>query len=1208
MKLSLRSVVWSFVILILSAINLYAAEKFYNADFKEWRDQRTNSGFNAQLDREEGKARIVVPAQFTYGKVMTPQAAISMSVTPSLILQVTVDEISPDSALSVEIINAGPPYDGYKLITGIIQPGTYSASIGKVTEWTGEKNIWVAFWLEGSGKSALISKLRIGENLAPPKTEAPAAKKAAPATAVAAAPAAATSTAPKTTDLEDAKTTQIDFRGKIAENYTYFEDWSKGLNGWRDDTVAKGVNTVATVKKGGRILLKLQEKATYGKFSSPEEPIVVDFEQYPYIEVETEREFETGRIKLRLTQARNPDNFHDVIVSFSRPGVYMANIPEVAGWRKKEAFFIEIWLEGVGTEIHIRSIGFSKKMSVLQGVMIPVQSVNAAELAPAKAGTILNISGVADQNYRGQWLEGVAAQPGWDEIDRYGKKLINIGYSEITQKLYFIMAIQPSQDVDIYASIGYDLVNAINGMTWENSFARAIQAKLDFGMVRWGDLYFGNVTQVGSVYDPLFTDLTFKKASTFRGFLWKPRMGDFNFKLFGTRTYTDPATYKTNVFLTGARVSNNFTLAPGSVRVGLNAVNVSRSNGELDDEVFQGKVDSSVYQNFLPSVYLRIKNNIDQNAYYTQQMVNEVTLEGSNGSVTYNLAPPSGSALISDQANTYFDKTNPANVTQGINSTGYIVYRLPLKTVTGELIDPKTELRQISGTLNMGLWDDPTRGSMELSISSDGLNWQPFSTYQNSATGATAYNNARFRITAPDILPSGNVAVFQQLINGTFDSTEGTLARSILSADLKGELFDVNLDAEYAVSIAHNQTYLGERVNHQANAFYAKLSRGFSGALLKASYFQMSPEYETSLYSYNNVDDNDNETLLPDLYPDKAGVVFNDFTNRGYPDREYVVGLYIPEDYLLHESEDRNHNGLLDSRENDHEPDYTYRRDQRGYDISLYVPGQVWADTFVSGLELEARALVLDKISGEGRNQTLDAQLNYTNTDLEDTQITVGVYVASIMDKMSDQYQMFTAEDQLIPISVDYLHNLVVTPSLTIKFDAPWGLKATLLDRYRYNKPFFSELPETKGNETSVDIRYRHYVLGGFSMTPVYQGRFNVRQANESSPIYNTFYLPVEYAGGDWQDIPIFHGFYLKNAYPILNEYNLAVDFGRELWLYSKRGMPEKIQDKVAVGLLRNLPRGYVRLQWELNKVYFPYANEENWGQSAFFAQVTLTF
>lgn len=1180
----------------------WAVERFYTADFKEWRDNRTDSGFNGTIEREGEKARIEVPAQFQYGKVMTPAAAISMAVTPTLILQLTVDEISPDSALSVEVVNAGPPYDGYKIITGVTQAGTFSASIGKVTGWSGNRNFWIAIWLEGSGKSALLSKLRIGENLAPVKNEpvAPVKKE----TVAAPAPAASAAPAKKTIDLEDAKTTQIDFRGKISDNYSYFEDWSQGLNGWRDEKAAKGSNTIATVKKGGRVLVKLQPKATYGKFASPEKPIVVDFEQYPFIEVEIERELEVGRVKVRLVQARNPDNFRDVIVNFSRPDVYIANIPEVAGWRKKEAFFIEIWLEGASAEINIRSIGFTKKMTVLQGIMTPVQSVKAAELAPGKEANILQVSGVADQLYRGQWLEGVAAQPDWNELDRYGKKLINIGYSEITQKLYFITSIHPSQDVDIYASLGYDLVNAFEGLTWENPFARAIKAKLDFGLVRMYDLYVGNVAQIGSIYDPLFTDLTFKKASTFRGFLWKPTMGDFNFRLFGTRMYTDPSTYKKNVFLTAARVSNNFTLAPGSIRLGLNAVNLSQSNGELDSDILQGKVDQSTYQNFAPSIYLRIKNNTDQNAYYQQLWVNQISIYTTRGTINADLAPPGGNNYIYDQASTYFDKSNPLNLAQGINATGYIIYRIPLKISMEEVVDPQTDLGSISGLLNIGLWNEAQSGEIEIAVSSDGSDWHPVTMTLTNTSGARIFDNATFTVSG-----SQNADAYTALQDGTYDSTEGTLARSILSADVKGELFGLNLDAEYALSIAHNQTFRGDRVNHQANALYAKISRGFSGALLKAAYFQITPEYDTSLDNYNSVDDNDNGAMLPDLYSDKAGVVFNDFSNRGYPDKEYVVGLYVPEDYLLMENEDRNHNGLLDNRENDHEPDYPYRRDQRGYDISLFVPRQVFEGTAAAGFEIEARALVIEKLSDQGRNQTIDAQVNYINTDFEDTQITVGVYVASIMDKLSDQYSMYTAEDDPILVIDEYLHNLVLTPSLMIKYDAPWGLKATLLDRYRYNKHFYTTIPETKGNEATVDLRYRHYVMGGFSMTPIYQGRFNSRQANAFSPIHNTYYLPVEYTGADdWQDIPIFHGFYLKNAYPIMDEYNLAVDLGRELSLYSKRGLPEKIQDKLAVGLLRNLPRGYVRIQWELNKVYFPSATEDNWGQSALWAQVTLTF
>lgn len=1199
------------ITLVLGALSpAFAVDKFYNADFKGWRDNRTDSGFNAKLEREGTKARISVSSPYQFGKAMTPAGPISMRFTPTLILQITVAELEEGGILSVEIVNAGPPYDGYKVLTDISQPGTYNTNIGKATEWTGNRNFWIAVWLEGTGKEAVVSKLRIGEKLAPVKALAAAAskKKSEPKKSPK-APVAARE------GEDDAKRMKIDFRGDTTKNYKHFEDWSEGRGGWRDGTTNKGMDTEITVKKGGRIRVKLQERATYGKIMSKEKPLVVDFRKFPFLEVELERELEVGRVKVQLVQARNPDNFHVVIPGFSRPGVYIANIPEVAGWKKKEAFFIEIWLEGAGTEISLRSIGFSRKMSVLQGIMTPVQSVRAAELAPSKQADVLKIAGVADQTFRGQWLQGVANDPEWGELNRYGMKLINIGYSEIAQKLYFIFSIHPAEEVSLYGAIGYDLVNEFEGLLWEDPFARAIKAKIDAGLVKIYDFYAGNVAQIGSVYDPLFTDLTFKKASTFRGFLWKPQAGDFNFKLFGTRLLTDPSDYKENIYLTAARVSNNFTLPPGSIRLGLNAVNLAKTNGEIGSDLFQGKVDPEIYQNYVPSIYLKIENNTDTNAYYNTDWENSVTIVGTAGApvdtIHIDFRPTGGSIYIYDQNKTYFDE---GSVAQGINAGGYITYRFPLRLDLQTLLEP-SDIRSITFDLEMGGWAQPTTGEIEFFVSSDGRDWQKAPLANQNDAKIIADSDF---IILDDYI--NNTGIFNTLVNGNFDSTEETLARSILSVDASGQLFSVNLDAEYAVSLAHNQTFRGERVTHQANAFYVKASRGFSGALLKAAYFQVMPEYDTSLVTYNSVDDNDNGTLMPDLYQDKSGVVFGDYSNRGWPDKEYVIGLYVPEDYLLIENEDRNHNGLLDTRENDHEPDYPYRRDQRGYDISLFIPRQVLENTDLADFEFEARGLVVERISEPGINQTVDAQLNYINTSIEDWYFKAGIYAASVIDQLSDQYQMYgaggkenkvkseTKDEVEIPVTVDYLHNLVITPSLTIKYDAPWGLRGTLVNRFRYNQPFFSDQAKQQGNEVDVDLRYRHYVMGGFSMTPIYQGRFNARQANAASPVHNTYYLPYEHAGGDWRDIPIFHGFYLKTLYPIMDEYKLAVDLGHELSLHALRGMPDKIHDKLAVGLLRDLPRGYLRVQWEMNKVYFPYDNAENWGQSALWAQFTLTF
>jgi len=735
-----------------------------------------------------------------------------------------------------------------------------------------------------------------------------------------------------------------------------------------------------------------------------------------------------------------PAFFHscNCIHSFMRRGVYIANIPEVAGWRKKEAFFIDIWLEGAGTEIHLRSIGFSKKMSVLQGIMTPIQSVDAAELAPSKSSDILKVSGVADQIYRGQWLEGVAAKPNWGELDRYGKKLIDIGFSEITQKLYIMAAIHPAEGLDIYSNLGYDFVNEYDGVVWEDIYGGTVKAKMSFLLVKYFDFYAGDVSQIGSVYDPLFTDLTFKKSSPFRGFLWKPQVGDFNFKLFGTRMYTDTSQFKENVFMTGIRASNYFSIAPGSIRVGLNAVNLSRSNGEIDKNIFQGKIDASEYQTFAPSIYIKIQNNSEHHMFYSGIHTNTLAISADEN-IAVNLDPNAGGTnYIYDKNKTFFNDNDPTNLVQVIYSGGYIIYRIPL-THNGELVDPNS-LGSIVVDVEGGAYEAETgvyRGTLDISISSNTSDW--ISLTQEPWVARLPEDDHTYADYSSSVVLGDGSEELSALRDGEFDSTEETIARSVLSVDLSGQLFGVNIDAEYAASLAHNQTFRSEHTTRQANAFFVKMSKGFSGALIKAAYFQVMPEYDTSLLTYNTVDDNDNQAVLNDSHADKSGVVFNDYSNRGYPDKEYVTGLYVPEDYLLHEKDDRNHNGILDSRENDHEPDYTYRRDQRGYDLSATLPLGLFDGFIISDLELELRATNIERISNGDVNTTIDGVINYINDDIENLRIKFGIYAGAIKDRISDQYKLYTSADEEIPIVVQYTNDVIVSPELLVTYDAPWG-------------------------------------------------------------------------------------------------------------------------------------------------------------------------
>ncbi len=1190
--------------LVISVIPSLAVQDFYQAEFKGWRDNRTNPDFHALLERHEKQALISVPGSFEYGKVMTPEKAIAMNITSGLVLQIIIDEISEDGSMDVELMDAHRPYAGYKILNGITQPGIYSVSIMKSTPWKEIKDFWVTLWLGGSGAEAKVSQLRIGEGLALVNKPAQSLAKSEK------------SKVAKSLLAKGARKVKKDFRGDKSKSYKYFENWAKGLNGWRDNSIEKGLNTIAKVQKGGEILLKLKEKVTYGRFLSPKKPLTVDFSKYPYLEIELGRELERGKVRVHLIHARNPDNFRIITPRFSRAGVYMANVPDLTGWKTEQTFFIEFFLEGAGTQVALNAIGFSSKMATAQGIMLPIPGVKPEAIAPAKDADILKISGVAYQTYRAMWLDGVAKNEDWTGLNRWGIPLKDIGFNEITQKFYLISYIHPFENVDIWASLGYDIINEKNNVRWEEPAGRYLTPQLDYGLLRYQDLYIGNMAQLGTVYEPLFTDLTFKKASTFRGILWQPKLGDICFKLFGTRLSSSSSDYnKTNVFMTGLRAAKNFSIRIGTVQLGLSAVNLSKSNGEMDTNLFMGPDEPpEVYQNFVPSVYVKIENHTtntthpnESNLYFKTEDTNYMTIANSAGNpISPDFSPDvddSSIAYVSDQSNTYIDliDTDPNNAARGINEGGYLVLRVPLVLTTGANSGGRvlpSQIQAVSGHLELSCWHIPDDGTIDFSISSDGENWRLIESYSTFTTHEPVVD-VDYTLTADQL---------ERLKSGTFRD-EGTQACSILGADLRGQLLGINLAAEYAVSIAHNQAYTGDRVNRMANAYFVTLSRGIEGALLKASYFNLSKDYSTKLLNYDVVEDNDSCALLPDWDTEKNGVIFGDFYNLGQPSQEYVNGLYIPQDYLFHESEDLNHNGILDSRENDHEPDYPYRRDQRGYSFSAIIPRQVLEGTYASNMEIRLDGHYIKRLSKPGRNQSVSLTLKYKNTDIDDWVFEVGAYGARIRDDISDQYALYTANDEEIPLTLDYTDNLTVTPELKVIYNAPFGLKMTLLDRFRLDQELDRERRRYYGNLATVDIRYKHYLLEEvFAMQPVYIGRFGGRQANASAPIHNTYYLPQGYEPDENWDVPIFHGLYLQNSVLFFNEYKFSLDFGREISCMSKHGQAEEIRDKLAVGLLRDLAGGYIRLHGEMNKVYFPFENEKNWGQNAVWAQVTVTF
>ncbi|MBN1595271.1 hypothetical protein JW933_05015 [candidate division FCPU426 bacterium] len=1194
-------------LLVLNAVPALALEKFKQAEFRGWRDEASNPGFHALMEGKKDFGQIKVPMDFEYGKVMTAEAGISMEFSPGLVLHIKVDELTRDTTLEVEVMESNPPYTGIKVIKEISDPGEYSVNLHEATGWDGERSFWVAIWLFGTGAEAKVSNLQIGEGIKIVNKATPGAGRRV--------------REEKKIFGKGLKESKDDFRPDKEKNYAYFEDWSKGLNGWQDDTIKKGLDSIADIQGKGKMVLKVKKKVAYGLFVSPPKPFVVNFNTYPFLEMEVGQALEEGKVRVRLVNSRNPDEFRVITPKVERADVYMVNIPDHTGWREEKSFYLEIMLEGEDAELALNSIGFSKKMATMQGIIVQQQTLQPLALAPMKTLDALNLSVFSDQSYRGQYLDGVAKDSeNWRDLNRWGVPLRDVGYSEIKQLFYLNSYLRPADGIEAWLGIGYDITNELNGVDWEEPGGRYMDARLDFGLLHYYDLYVGNVSQIGSVYDPLFTDLTFKKDYKFRGLLWKPKIAEWQFKFLGTRLSTSSSNYhRDNVFLTGVRAMKGFTFSGiGSVQFGVSALNMSKTNGNLDENLFIGPGEPpEVYQTYVPSIYIRINNNtstVDDSTYshlyYRTTDINYLQINNTAGlPIVASFSPTVDGEIpyLHTSSNTYQDPmtTDPNNTAVGINEGGHIILRVPLLLNqglgTGGRVNP-SQIQSITMNCYISSWSMADEGSVDFQISTDGETW-------TTMQSIDIFTSESPLVSGSFALPGNQLA---QLKEGKFKD-EGTMARSILGIDLKGQLFGVNIKGEAATSIAHNQTYTGVRTNRFAPAGYVTLSQGVEGALLKATYFNMSADYSTSFSGFDLVDDNDNQSVINDIDAEKSGVIFGDYYNIGQPVAEYTHDLYIPRDYLFDERSDRNHNGLMDNRENDHEPDYPYRRNQRGVEASVTIPRQVLSGFYLSNMEIGLYGHRVERLTQPGRNESLAASLSYRNTDLDDLDFTVGVYGARIRDDISDQYELYNAKDEdpaldEIAITNEYEDNLVVTPEFKLQYKPSWGLQGTLVDRFRYNKQLFAEREQYIGNMCAVDMRYKHYLVDSLATEPVYAGRFGTRQANASAPIHNTYYLPQEFGLQEYQDVSIFHGFYLKNSLTIINEYQLAIDLGREISYLAKHGKPEEIRDILVVGIMRDLPRGKVRIRYELTKVYFPYANALNWGQGAVWAKLELAF
>lgn len=139
------------------------AKVLWENDWKNWRDQDTNPGFDATLEVNEKKNIGIARTdeETSYGKVMSPEEGINITIDKdtTITLELLVD--IPEGDIKVNLMTAAEPYDGHTVIDATDKKGIYKAKIAKKTPWTGKHTFWVAIWVEGFDRVAKIGRIQI---------------------------------------------------------------------------------------------------------------------------------------------------------------------------------------------------------------------------------------------------------------------------------------------------------------------------------------------------------------------------------------------------------------------------------------------------------------------------------------------------------------------------------------------------------------------------------------------------------------------------------------------------------------------------------------------------------------------------------------------------------------------------------------------------------------------------------------------------------------------------------------------------------------------------------------------------------------------------------------------------------------------------------------------------------------------------------------
>ena len=285
------------------------------------------------------------------------------------------------------------------------------------------------------------------------------------------------------------------------------------------------------------------------------------------------------------------------------------------------------------------------------------------------------------------------------------------------------------------------------------------------------------------------------------------------------------------------------------------------------------------------------------------------------------------------------------------------------------------------------------------------------------------------------------------------------------------DLFGFDIRGNYNVSTHHLVFPVSQGPRHRDRAqSYALLGkRDFGRFDLGFELFEVPPNYRTAfsywndavpgLRTYQFVDDNDDRDQWPDswehedplslrfqdditassedalenlsprslraigfgVFPglddNSDGITDTNVNNNLVPDYQEPFLMYYVEPESFVYGDDFNNNGLVDSRENDSKPDYSYELDSRGRHLFATVKP-------ASKLSVTLGAHDIDQIAGGGRNRSLYARVQYERPLGNFVKMDLRHRTKRVQDSIPDPVYQYVAN----PLLVREVYELALQP------------------------------------------------------------------------------------------------------------------------------------------------------------------------------------